>query len=134
MSSLLRLATILRAGQLFAHEAHNCAKGPTFFADHAFLGDVYSAYESDYDDVIERYIGMTGECPDVREIVSNALELLEGLTDPWEGIIVLDKSLCAFASEYCSNEKVSEGCKQLVGEICNKAEKRTYLINRRIAD
>ena len=134
MSSLLRLATILRAGQLFAHEKHNCAKGPTFFSDHAFLGEVYAAYESDYDDVIERHIGMTGECPDVRRIAQDALDLLEGFDDAWEGILVLDKSLCNFASEYCSSEKVSEGCKQLVGEICNKAEKRTYLINRRIED
>lgn len=132
MSSLLQLATLLRAGQIFAHDAHNCAKGPTFFSDHAFLGDVYSAYESDYDDVIERHIGMSDECPDTKEIVKDALELLEGLSDPWEGILVLDKSICSFAQAYCQNDEVSEGCKQLVGEICNKAEKRDFLIRRRI--
>lgn len=58
------LATLLRAMQFLAHAAHNKACGPSFFADHAYLGELYETYEEAYDAVIERMIGL-GEDPDI---------------------------------------------------------------------
>lgn len=134
MLSLIRLAKLLRAGQVYAHHAHNVCQGPQFFADHAFLGEVYAGYEGDYDDVIERQIGLTGEAPDTFQILRDALDLVENLGDQYfESILMIDRSICSFCKEYCNSPGVSEGTKQLVGEICNKAEMRGYKIGQRLA-
>ena len=54
------LAILLRMMQLYSHNAHNNAGGPTFFEDHKFLGKLYPQYEADYDSVVERIIGLYG--------------------------------------------------------------------------
>ena len=68
------LAILFRAAQLYTHFAHNTVKGPTFFADHEFLGELYAKYEGFYDDVIERMIGL-GEKPDIGAITEKACTL-----------------------------------------------------------
>ena len=52
------LATQFLTAKLYAHRAHHLVSGPTFFADHAFLGDLYNAYDAAYDDLIEQMIGL----------------------------------------------------------------------------
>ena len=68
------LATLFRAAQLYTHFAHNTIKGPTFFADHKFLGELYAQYEGFYDDTVERMIGL-GEKPDIAKITEQACAL-----------------------------------------------------------
>lgn len=68
------LAVLLRGMQLFAHAAHNKACGPTFFADHEYLGTLYETYEEAYDGVIERMIGL-GQEPEICDINKKAAEL-----------------------------------------------------------
>ena len=52
------LAILYRAAQLLAHEKHNLVAGRTFFEDHEFLGDLYGTYETAYDGIVERMIGL----------------------------------------------------------------------------
>lgn len=134
MASLINLATVLRAGQVYAHHAHNVCSGPQFFEDHAFFGDVYGKYESDYDDVIERHIGSTGDRPNTIELMGRALELVQDLGDDYfQGILIIDKSICSICKSMCDSGEYSEGTKQLIGEICNQAEMRKYKIVQRTA-
>ena len=49
MGEGMNLLTILRFLQFYTHNAHNLLRGPTFFQDHEFLGELYPAYEVDYD-------------------------------------------------------------------------------------
>ena len=71
---LVDLATIFRAAYLVAHNSHHLIKGPTFFEDHEFLGELYGTYEEAYDSVVERLIGLTGNA-DVITINSKACSI-----------------------------------------------------------
>lgn len=74
--SLLKLAVQLRHAQFYAHMAHNLTCGPTFYQDHDAFGDLYKAYEGEYDAVIERFIGLGGS-PSIYGVTKNALAMLE---------------------------------------------------------
>ncbi len=65
------LATQFLTAKLYAHRAHHLVSGPTFFADHEFLGDLYDAYDAAYDDLVEQMIGL-GEKPDIIAITGSA--------------------------------------------------------------
>lgn len=58
---LLQLAVCYRGLQLAAHNFHNLVARTVFFQDHSFFGDLYSAAEGYYDDIIERIIGLYGD-------------------------------------------------------------------------
>lgn len=47
-----------RANQLWFHGAHHLTSGPSFLADHAFYGEVYAAYEDNYDALAEKAIAL----------------------------------------------------------------------------
>jgi DNA-binding ferritin-like protein len=130
-----KLATILRSLQLYSHQAHNLIRGQTFFQDHEFLGEIYPAYETDYDDVVERCIG-TGEKIDIKAVNKQAAENL-----PSDSLLTVDfcfarlltneKLLCKQIEEV--TPKVSIGTQQLIGEIANKSEVRQYKLKQRTA-
>lgn len=58
MDELLELAACYRAAQLYAHTAHHLAKGPTFFEDHEFFGELYGTYETAFDGLSELALGL----------------------------------------------------------------------------
>lgn len=134
VSTLINAATQLRGLQLYSHAAHNLTKGPSFFADHAFLGDLYKAYEDAYDSVIERAIG-TYDLPqepiaEIQKIAANLASSVS-LDSLWETLLSIERILCAALQEAVAAAG-SEGTKQLLGEICNQAEIRQYKIKQRI--
>lgn len=138
MEDLLKLAKVLRAAQVVAHTAHNNAQGPSFFSDHAFLGETYAAYEDAYDSVVERYIGLTQEPVAGVEVMREAMELISDIdcgsvNACYESLLVLEKTVCKVCTVACGQDGISEGTKQLVGEICNVSEMRQYKIRQRIA-
>lgn len=130
-----KLAITLRTAQLVAHNAHNLVAGPSFFADHDFLGDLYAEYETDYDAIIERYVASgagSSELQDITrqagigagsyQVISNesAFRALCGL----EGDIKLEvESL---------NGNASLGTQNLLQGIADKSEVRTYKLCQRI--
>ena len=130
-----------RVLSMFSQHAHQLAKGPLFFQDHCFLGEVYEAANSDYDAVSERIIGTMGcEHVNLHEIARSAFKELLKLpanevkqnSEFFEVILELESKTCMLVDQICKEESTSEGTKQLVGEMSNQAEARKYKIKQRL--
>jgi DNA-binding ferritin-like protein len=129
------IATVLRYLQLYSHQAHNLVSGDTFFQDHGFLGELYPAYEDDYDDVIERSIGL-GSPVDISKSNKVAAERLPedsslNTRSCLEHILSAEVHLCETIEAECKS--CSQGTMQLIGNIADKSEMRQYKIKQRLA-
>lgn len=122
--------------QLYAHAAHNIAsKGKTFFEDHEEFGDYYAQYTSDYDDVVERIIGLTGTC-DIQAITKAACDIfseakLDSCEKAFSVLLASEKSLCKLATE--ENKRATLGTQDLLQKIANGSEVRQYRISQKLA-
>ena len=130
-----KIAILLRMAQLFAHNAHNLISGPSFFADHAFLGDLYPAYEDAYDAVVERMIGL-GHSPDLIGIQEQAVKMLCAKSpevkapDVFKQIGNMEMSLRAQIDKEIP--QCSEGSKQFLGGLADESEQRQYKLLQRV--
>ena len=128
------LSILLRAMQLYAHNCHNTTKGSNFFADHDFLSELYPTYEATYDSIIERTIGL-GLNPDLARVTLEAASLVASSPASDVGcfvvLLTLEQELCSKCQEYISTAQLSEGTKQLLGDICDKSEARQYKLRQR---
>lgn len=139
MDHLIKVAVILRAGQLYAHHAHNNTKGMTFNQDHDFFGELYPTYEGAYDGCIERYIGLTGKPVDTINLGCDALDLLTDLPKEcgdnnhnfYQGVLHIETALCKYIQS-CIKAPMSEGTKQMLGDVADKSEMRQYKIKQRL--
>lgn len=131
----------LRTLALFAQNAHNLAKGPLFLQDHCFLGEIYTAAQSDYDSVVERIIGTMGaKHIDLKEIMDGVSKQIASLpcgevkqnSVYFDHIQKLEKKTCSIVERLCMGG-ISEGTRQLIGEIANQSEMRQYKIQQRLA-
>ena len=133
--SLLKLAVQLRHAQFYAHMAHNLTCGPTFYQDHDAFGDLYKAYEGEYDAVIERFIGLGGS-PSIYGVTKNALAMLEecqGDNKPsvfFEKIIAIEGKIQS-AVDVALTDKQSEGTKNFLQGIADSSEQRLYKLRQR---
>jgi len=131
------LITQLRALQFLAHRAHNVIKGPTFFEDHEFLGELYPAYESAYDSAVERVIGLGNEKLNLPKINIAAAEMSnimpnETKPEPFFRVILKgEKDLCSMIDE--AVKKASQGTQNLLQGIADDAEKRQYQLKQRLS-
>ena len=130
------LAIILRASQLYAHQAHNLATGCCFQQDHATFGEFYEAYETGYDSVVERIIGLTGDC-DIPGITRAACDVVEktkfkDVRGAYSVLLATEKSICEVAT--AENKKATLGTQNLLQALADDSEKRMYLIQRRLKD
>lgn len=128
------VAILLRYLQLYAHQAHNLISGPTFFQDHEFLGELYPAYEEDYDAVIERSIGL-GKPINIQEVNQSAASSLpadKGMNPKicFSSILSVEENLCRFIEKIVKG--YSEGTKQMLGNIADKSEVRQYKLKQRL--
>jgi len=130
---MTKIATLLRLLQLFAHNAHNMASGPTFFADHDHLGSLYPQYEEQYDSVIERMLGLD-EQPNLVEITLQAAQGSSAMTleMPFQELVEAESLLREEIAIYLATAQCTEGTKQLLGEISNQSEMRQYKLRQRI--
>ena len=129
------LATLFRAAQLYTHFAHNTIKGPTFFADHPFLGELYTQYEGFYDDTVERMIGL-GEKPDIAKITEQACALsCKAMGDKdadmfFKRITATNKQIQA---EIAKDVKgASDGVQNLLQGMADRLEGVDYKIKQRL--
>ena len=134
------LATLLRMMQLYTHNAHNNAAGPTFFEDHKFLGKLYPEYEVAYDSVVERIIGLYGVASlDLHKIQEQAILMQDGMPviEPdnkmyFAKILECEVKLCKHVEQLVTVPGVTEGTKQLLGDLANESESRQYKIKARL--
>ena len=129
-----QVAITLRALQLFAHNAHNQAKGATFLEDHEFFGELYEAYEGEYDSVVERMIG-EGDETDLNSIAEFAVETCAEKTpktneEAFSTILEYEKELCVNIAKEVKG--ASDGTQNLLQGIADESLVRQYKIGRRL--
>lgn len=128
------LAIVLRASQLYAHQAHHLTSGSTFFQDHKAFRKLYQAYENSYDSVIERIIGLTGEC-DIIAITKGACDIVgkSSFKDTRHAYMVLlttEENICSIC--VTENKKATLGTQNLLQGIADSSEIRQYQIQQRL--
>ena len=130
------IAIILRGLQFYAHNAHNLAKGPNFMQDHAFFGDLYESYEEQYDSVVERIIGESGddavELSELTQFASelNAKDKPTSSAEAYSSILEQEGRLCDAIKGAISGE--SDGTQNLLQGIADSSLVRQYKIQRRL--
>ena len=129
------LASIYRAAQFYAHYAHNVIKGPTFFEDHEFLGELYGTYEKAYDTIIEREIGL-GEKISIPDITKNACAYFESAANDadaktfFKRLLATEKQICAQIDK--DMKGASNGTQNLLQGLADESEARQFLLKGRI--
>lgn len=135
---LLELAIHFRFLQLYAHNAHNLIQGESFFADHKFLGGLYSEYEEAYDGTVERMIGL-GEDPDLMTLQKSAADMLSDEKEPadcegWFSRILSGERTTVQLVQKCFDEgEYTQGTLNLLAGMADAAETRIYKITQRLA-
>ena len=127
------LAILFRTMQLFSHNAHNLAKGSTFFQDHEFLGELYPVYESAYDCIVERILGLGGDIDlvDTARQAASGVDMIDA-TRPFSSVLEAEKLVCSAIEDLIKTSEMSEGTRQMLGNLCDESEVRQYKIGRRI--
>lgn len=133
---MTNLAILFRAAQLFTHFVHNNIKGPTFFSDHSFLGDLYRTYERFYDNTIERMIGL-GMNPNIADITQQAAIQSSQVMDDGDNTIYFNRIITANKRIYeAIREEVvnaSDGTQNLLQGFADVLEAVDYKIKQRLS-
>lgn len=128
----MNLASLLRYLQLYSHMAHNLLGGETFFQDHEFFGELYPAYEADYDSVVERMIGL-GEEIDLAKIQKAATQDLKApktCKEALEEILSCEEDLCKALEDLAKD--ASLGTNNLLAALADESEARQYKLKQRL--
>ena len=129
-----QIAVTLRGLQLFAHNAHNLAKGKTFLEDHEFFGELYTTYETAYDDVVERMIGLNGD-QDLNAITDEAEDMASSVKfsdneQAYNVLLITEKELLDVIEK--DFKGYSLGTQDLLQGIANESERRIYKFKRKL--
>lgn len=136
---MITLLIQLRAMQLFAQHAHNLCARIVFHSDHQFFNEVYETVASDYDGVIERVIGLSGESGlELQQILFGIQAVLKDAPSInvkensvyYSYLLHMEARLCELIKSLMTS--MSPGTEQLIGEIANKSEQRQYKIKQRL--
>ena len=135
--ALINLAIAYRGAQILAHAGHNAISGPTFFSDHAYLEDLYGTYESAYDDLIEKVIGLGGSV-DFPLITSKACSIGASFNpqgksadEIFQAVLTLEKQFCVLISSALAGG-CTNGIQNLLQDLCDQAERRQYKLGQRL--
>lgn len=134
-SALHGLATAYRAAQFYAHFCHHACHGPTFMQDHSFFGELYSAYESAYDDLMERSIGLGGS-PNYASITKDAADTFAGyagdtkVQDMYQTVHDTELEIRHLIDS--SLEGQSQGTTNFLQGLADESEQRTYKLAQRL--
>jgi len=136
------LAIQFRTAQFIAHEYHNTVKGPTFFSDHAFLGELYETYTEAYDDLVEEIIGLGMEVypADLTEIAASKAVSSEkpDSTIMFRNLLLRERQICKMISDMLEGdeglnvESLTEGTENLLQDLAMRSNKRQYKLRQRI--
>ena len=136
--TLKTLAAQYGVAKLLAHAYHHRTSGPSFFADHEFLGELYVAYDTAFDALCERAIGL-GECEDSTEVFKEVCEDFQECVDE-QGYFtgspfahLLDIELAFQLSIKELSPAASLGTQNLLAQLADDSEARCYKLSQRIA-
>lgn len=134
LNQMHNLATLFRAAQLTAHEKHNTVEGQTFFEDHEYLGELYGTYESAYDSVIERMIGLGEKC-DISGGNIQAADLAKWFCDledikNWPKIFLEIETRVQKEVDSCC-KGASSGTLNFLQGLADESEQRVYKLGQR---
>lgn len=133
------LIILYRLLQLYTHNAHNLVARSPFLADHEFLGELYGTYESAYDSLVERVIGL-GQEIDLTMVQVLAVEKLKmypanNMTenaDCFNKLLQLEKEARVLAANMIKSGQYTEGTKNLLAQLCDDSEARSYKMGQRV--
>lgn len=129
------IASYLRSLQFFAHNAHNLVYGEYFHQDHEYFAELYQAYESAYDSIVERMIGL-GQKIDLGEITLSAAESVKGLGKEMECkkiySILLDSEKKLVKQLESAMSGKSQGTQNMLQDMADQSEQRQYKIQQRL--
>lgn len=134
---LTKLAARFRAMQLFAHNAHLLAKGPSFASDHKMFKGFYEAYEEAFDGLIERTIGLDGEYnPEASfKQIGEFMASTWGCRNPeecFEKLMDMEKRICTDVNDILTRMDVTQGVSNFLQGLCDESESRQYKIKQRL--
>lgn len=131
------LAIYLKFMSLYTHNAHNLCEKALFFQDHAFLGGLYDTYETAYDGVVERIIGLSNNnAINLVEVNTAAANLLQ------QHPAKENENINYFIKlEQCEQKlrsmitqiypQTSIGTQQMIGNLADQSEARSYQLKSR---
>lgn len=127
-----------RMMNLFYHHLHNVAKGVAFEGDHEMMVDFYEAMDDAYDSLIERHIGLGGSMgkSDILKIVDDAHEVMEEIPESdtfqtqLQHAVVLESNFRRLLEE--ANAGASLGTQNLLQDLCDQSEVRSYKLQQRL--
>ena len=133
-TSLQPLATGYRTAQFYAHMAHNTTYGKTFYQDHEAFGDLYEAYESAYDGLVERMIGL-GQEVNIPEITKDAADALAaGKAGDCETLfrvlVAAEKEIRGLIDQLIEGQ--SQGTTNFLQGLADESEQRSYKLQQRV--
>jgi DNA-binding ferritin-like protein len=134
---LTKLAARFRAMQLFAHNAHLTTKGATFYQDHDAFGDLYPVYETAFDALVERTIGLGGEYDAQASFkqVGDFLAPTWGCVAPddcFDKLMEFEKRICSDITDVLTRMDVTQGVSNFLQGLADDSEKRQYKIKQRL--
>ena len=134
----LKLVAQLRMLQIITQAMHHNVKGSLFFQDHGALGDFYAALQGEYDRAAEKYVSLYGSY-DINQVMQMVMSSMQNVPsqvkENKEYFTILlgkEKEVCSMVDMLVKQGGYSEGCKNLLADICTVSEGRQYLIKQRI--
>lgn len=128
------VALLYRAAQFFAHVAHNVVIGPTFLEAHEYLGEIYGAYETAYDAVVERIIGLGGTV-DLQTLTINAANQAGAMEMTnlapqafFSQLLAMEKGICVAIRTATTG--ASDGTQNLLQGLADESEMRQYKLGQ----
>jgi DNA-binding ferritin-like protein len=129
-----KLATKLREAQLYAHACHNTVSGSNFIELHEFLGELYGAYESAYDSVVERIIAKNDESPGLLTMnvkaAESAAEWPMSQSEMLSCLLDMEADIRSICEGYRSDKEISIGTQNLIAGIADDSEVRSYKLGQ----
>lgn len=135
----INLLAHLRSLSLYYQTAHWSVKTSLFYQDHLLFERLYK--DIDLDAIAEKAVGLT-DCDAVHLPVNlkKVYEKIKALpqkpsdnSDFFKAALQLEQELIALCEAFESADGVSLGLKNLLADLADNSENRTYLIKQRLS-
>jgi DNA-binding ferritin-like protein len=137
---MLELAVLIKCLELYSHSSHHIVARAVFIPDHEMLGGIYSKMNGDYDNIIERFVGLKGsEALDEQAVLLAAVQKcgthpLKGITENKTILISCLQQIKAINAKIeleCKVPGVTQGTIQMLGNCADLNEVIIYKLQQR---